>query len=60
MKSKWLDYYANIPVIYLLGLIFDPRCKLFSLFICFFFSLCDEYFKFYGPKLNLNIQQDVP
>ena len=31
MKSKWLDYYANIPIIYLLGLIFDPRCKLDSL-----------------------------
>ena len=27
MKSKWLDYYANIPIIYLLELIFDPRCK---------------------------------
>ena len=28
MKAKWCSYYANIPIIYLLGLIFDPRCKL--------------------------------
>ena len=34
MKSKWLDYYANIPIIYLLGLIFDPHCKLDSLTMC--------------------------
>ena len=28
MKAKWCNYYANIPIIYLLGIIFDPRCKL--------------------------------
>ena len=28
MKAEWCDYYANIPISYLLGLIFDPRCKL--------------------------------
>ena len=28
MKSKWLYYYQNISVIYLLGLIFYSRCKL--------------------------------
>ena len=66
----------------MLGLIFDPRCKLDSLSICLenyynyldlnvdvhsivsnvklFFSLYDEYVKFYDPNLNVNIQQDVP
>ena len=34
MKSKWLDYYANIPIIYLLRLIFDLRCKLDFLTMC--------------------------
>ena len=34
IKSKLLDYYANIPIIYLLGLIFDPHCKLDSLTLC--------------------------
>ena len=28
MKAKWCDYYANILIIYLLKLNFDPRCKL--------------------------------
>ena len=79
MKSKWLDYYAKIPIIYLLGLIFDPRCKLDSLTMCLenyysfldlevnvndlvfnvkstFYSLYDEYVKFYGLNLNINIQ----
>ena len=28
MKQKWLDYYAEIPNIYLIAMIFDPRCKL--------------------------------
>ena len=83
MKSKWLDYCANILVIYLLGLVFDPRCKLDSFSDClenyynyleleadvhsivlnvkvFFFTLYDEYVKFYGPNLNVNIQQDIP
>ena len=34
MKSKLLDYYPNIPIIYFLGLIFDPHCKLDSLIMC--------------------------
>ena len=82
MKSKWLDYYANFSLIYLLRLVFDSRCKLDSLSICLenyynyldlevdvhnivlnikstFFSLYDEYFKFYCPNLNVNIQQNV-
>ena len=82
MKSKWLDYYANIPIIYLLGLIFDPHCKLDMMatylknYYSFlelvvdapslvshvkstFYSLYDEYFKFYGSDLNINIQQDI-
>lgn len=28
MKAKWLEYYRNIPVIYMIALCFDPRCKL--------------------------------
>ena len=32
MKSKWLDYYYNIPIIYLLGIIFYLCCKLDYLF----------------------------
>ena len=34
MKSKRLDYYANIPLIYLLRLVFGLCCKLDSLSIC--------------------------
>ena len=79
MKSKWLDYYANISIIYLLGIIFYPRCKLDSLTMCLknyysfldlevdlnnivfnikstFYSLYDEYVKFYGLNLNINVQ----
>ena len=25
-----------------------------------FYLLYDEYFKFYSPSLNINVQQDVP
>ena len=79
MKSKWLDYYANIPIIYLIGIIFYLRCKLDFLTMCLennysfldlevdvdsivsniksmFYSLYDEYVKFYGLNLNINIQ----
>ena len=79
MKSKWLDYYANIPIIYLLRLIFDLCCKLDSLIMCLenyynfldlevdvhsivsnvtsiFFSLYDEYVKFYSPNLIVYVQ----
>ena len=34
IKSKWCDYYANIPIIYLLGLIFDTRYKLDTITMC--------------------------
>ena len=34
MKAKWCSYYANISIIYLLELIFDPRCKLDMMTIC--------------------------
>ena len=50
MKSKWCDYFANIPIIYLLGLIFYPRCKLDS------FSMClENYYSF----LDLVVGVDV-
>ena len=78
MKSKWYSYYSNIPLIYLLGLIFDPH-KLDMMTACLknyynfldlnekvdihalvvhiksmFYSLYDEYLKFYGLNLNIN------
>ena len=28
MVNKWLSYYQNIPMIYLIAFVFDPRCKL--------------------------------
>ena len=34
MKAKWCDYYASIPIIYLLELIFDPCCKLDMMVTC--------------------------
>ena len=66
----------------MLGIIFDPRCKLDYLFDCLdtyykcldisfdvlalvrdviklFYSLYDEYAKFYGQSLNINIEQDA-
>ena len=84
MKSKWCSYYSNMPLIYLLGLIFDPHCKLDMMTTCLenyynfldlkekvdihvlvshiksmFYSLYDEYLKFYGPNLNINTQPEV-
>ena len=49
MKSKWLDYYANIPIIYLLGLIFDPHCKLHSLTMCL-----ENYYSFLDLEVDVN------
>ena len=40
MKSKWLNYYQNIPIIYLHGIIFDPRYKLNYLFDWETYSKC--------------------
>ena len=40
IKSKWLDYYQNIPIIYLLGIIFDPRYKWNYLFDWETYSKC--------------------
>ena len=40
MNAKWLDYYLNIPNIYLLRIIFYLRCKLDYLFDCL-----DTYYK---------------
>lgn len=31
IRSKFLDYYRNIPIIYLIAICFDPRCKLYGL-----------------------------
>ena len=83
MKSKWCSYYSNIPLIYLLWLIFDPHCKLDMMTTCLenyyfldlkekvdihalvshiksmFYSLYDEYLKFYDPNININTQPEV-
>ena len=84
MKSKWCSYYSNIPLIYLLGLIFDLCCKLDMMTTCLenyynfldlkekvdihalvshiksmFYSLYDEYLKFYGLNLNINSQPEI-
>ena len=34
IKSKWLNYYQNIQIIYLFKIIFDPRYKLDYLSYC--------------------------
>ena len=49
MKSKWLDYYTNIPIIYLLGLIFDSHYKLDSLIICL-----ENYYNFLDLEENVD------
>ena len=82
MKAKWLDYYQNIPTIYLLGITCEPHCKLDYLYDCLktyykcltltfdvpalvrdvnklFYSLYDEYAKFYGLFLNINININI-
>ncbi|KAL5856117.1 hypothetical protein ACOSQ4_005919 [Xanthoceras sorbifolium] len=35
MKSTWLNYYKDIPIIYAIALCFDPRCKLDNLLECY-------------------------
>ena len=49
IKSKWLDYYQNIPIIYLLGIILYPRYKLYYLSDCL-----ETYYK------CLTLTVDVP
>ena len=49
IKSKWLDYYQNILIIYLLGIIFDQCYKLDYLSDCL-----EAYYK------SLSLLIDVP
>ena len=49
MKSKWLDYYANIPIIYLLRLIFDLCWKLDSLIMCL-----ENYYNFLDLEVDVH------
>ena len=49
IKFKWLDYYQNIPIIYLFGIIFYLRCKLYYLSDCL-----ETYYK------CLTLTVDVP
>jgi len=41
IKVKWLDYYKDLPNIYLVGMVFDPCCKLES--------FCPYLKEYYGP-----------
>ena len=50
MKVKWLDYYKDLPNIYLVGMVFYPRCKLES--------FCPYLKEYYGPR-GLKIAYDV-
>ena len=51
MKSKWYFYYSNIPLIYLLGLIFDPRCKLDMITTCL-----ENYYNFLDLKEKVDVR----
>ena len=50
IKSKLLDYYANIPIIYLLGIIFYLCCKLDSLTMCL-----ENYYSFLDLEVDVDI-----
>ena len=50
MKVKWLNYYSEFPDIYLIAMVFDPRCKLVNL---------SYYLNGYYGKECLNIEYDV-
>ena len=50
IKSKWCDYYANIPIIYLLGLIFNPHCKLNMMVTCL-----ENYYNFLDLEENVDV-----
>ena len=50
MKVKWLNYYSEFPDIYLIAMVFDPRCKLVNL---------SYYLQGYYGKEGLNIEYDV-
>ena len=55
MKSKWLDYYQNIPIIYLPAIIFYPRCKLDYLSDCL-----ETYYKYLALTVDvLPLVRDV-
>ena len=49
MKAKWCYYYTNIPIIYLLGLIFYPRCKLDMMVTCL-----ENYYNFLDLEENVD------
>ena len=45
MRNKWINYYAEIPIIYLVASVLDPRCKLDGL---------GDYLHAYYKYLNLS------
>ena len=53
--SIWLENYYNY-----LDLEVDVYIIVLNVKSIFFFSFYNEYVKFYGPNLNVNIEQDVP
>ena len=50
MKLKWLDYYEEIPNIYLIAMVFDPRCKLDSMSY-----YLNGYYGVQGLKMKYNV-----
>ena len=48
IKSKWLDYYKNIPIIYLFEIIFYPRYKLDYLSDCL-----EIYYKYLASAIDI-------
>ena len=46
MKVKWLEYYKEFPNIYLIAMVFDPRCKLEHL------SYLNGYYGHQGLKIQ--------
>jgi len=49
-EKKWLSYFKNIPPLYLVAIVFDPRCKIDV--------LCD-YLTIYYEVLNLDVEDNV-
>ena len=50
MKLKWLHYYRNIPFIYLVASVFDPRTKLEGV---------KDFLTMYYGCLNIELEVEV-
>ena len=49
-EKKWLSYFKNISPLYLVTIVFDPRCKI---------EVLCEYLTIYYELLNLDIEDSV-